>query len=265
MPWKLDGETLVVQDGKPVYVYPETAGKDFAGKEVPFDADLATNKISALNLENKDWRTKHGDLSTKYAAWSSLTLDDKPVDPEEARTAIQTVRNLKDGKLVEADRVQAVRDEEKRKYDTELAKRDQEITTLKATVDSKDIAHAFALSTFVKKELDLPPDGAIDIFGRYAKKDDKGNLVFEYKGEVIRSKKNFAEPAEIDEALEFIVDNHPNRDRYRRSDGASGSGADPLGGRTSAGGAKTKRRGEFDAMSGAERAKWMNDGGKVTD
>ncbi len=262
MPWKMENDSLVVQDGKPVYIYPETAGKDFAGKEVPFDADLATSKISGLNAESKDWRTKYESLKP----WEGLTVDDKPVELEEARTAIQTVRNLKDGKLVEADRVQGIRDEEKRRYEGEITKRDTEIGTLRATVDQKDIAHAFALSEFVKKKLDLPAVAAIKLFGHHAKKDDKGNVIFEFKGETIRSKKNYTEPADVDEALEFIVDNDPQRDRWLRTDGAGGSGASASGGARGKGGSKVKSRSEFMAMSPDAQMKWVTtDGGTVKD
>ncbi|MCG8643419.1 MAG: hypothetical protein MI862_27070, partial [Desulfobacterales bacterium] len=45
MPWKLDGENIVVEDGHPVWVYSD-------GKESPFNAESALGKIKDLTTES---------------------------------------------------------------------------------------------------------------------------------------------------------------------------------------------------------------------
>ena len=64
---------VVVSDGKPVYVHDD-------GKEIPFDAPAAMQKISGLNAEAKQHRecdgTKHrrqGFGRRKYCVWYERT------------------------------------------------------------------------------------------------------------------------------------------------------------------------------------------------
>lgn len=76
MKLKLDENgNVVVQDGKPVYVYDD-------GKEVAFDALQATQKIAQLNSEAKAHREAKEAVETKLKAFDGL-------DAQAARTALE--------------------------------------------------------------------------------------------------------------------------------------------------------------------------------
>ena len=83
-----DKGNAVVVDGKPVYVYDD-------GKETPFDALSTIATIGRLNAEAK------GHREAKEAAQEKLKLFEGIDDPEFARKAMQTVKNLDMKKLVE--------------------------------------------------------------------------------------------------------------------------------------------------------------------
>jgi hypothetical protein len=88
MKLKLDDKgAVVVQDGKPVYVLPD-------GREIAHDAEATVATISRLNGEAKSHR------EAKEAAEAKLKPFEGIDDPEAARAALNTVKNIKDGDLV---------------------------------------------------------------------------------------------------------------------------------------------------------------------
>ena len=71
---------VVVSDGKPVYVHDD-------GKEIPFDAPAAMQKISGLNAEANQHR------EAKEAAEAKLKAFDGIEDASAALKALETVKN----------------------------------------------------------------------------------------------------------------------------------------------------------------------------
>ena len=66
MKLKLDEQgNAVLQDGKPVYVHDD-------GKEIPFDAPAAMQKISGLNTEAKQHREAKGTAEAKLKAFDGI-------------------------------------------------------------------------------------------------------------------------------------------------------------------------------------------------
>src|ERR1700754_878130 len=97
MKLKLDDDGhVVVSDDKPVYVHDD-------GKEVAFDAPGTVATISRLNGEAK------GHREAKEAAEASLKRFEGIADPEVAKRALETVKNLDDGKLLQADKVDEIK------------------------------------------------------------------------------------------------------------------------------------------------------------
>src|ERR1043165_2791335 len=88
---------VVVQDGKPVYVHDD-------GKEVAFDAPATVATIGRLNSEAKTHRERWEAAEAKLVAFGDL-------DPEQAKKAVSTARNLDDKKLVDAGQVEQVKNE----------------------------------------------------------------------------------------------------------------------------------------------------------
>ena len=85
-----DAGHVVVQDGKPVYVYED-------GKESPFDAAATLQTISRLNSEAKSHRERAEVAEKSLKAFSGIT------DPAAAIRALETVSNLDLKKLVDAE------------------------------------------------------------------------------------------------------------------------------------------------------------------
>ncbi|WP_274571133.1 hypothetical protein [Neisseria leonii] len=86
----------VLHDGKPVYVHED-------GKEVPFDAAAAMEKIGSLNAEAKRHR------EAKDAAESRLKAFEGIEDAAAAKKALATVRNFDDKKLIDAGEAERVK------------------------------------------------------------------------------------------------------------------------------------------------------------
>lgn len=189
----------VLQDGKPVYVRDD-------GSETAFDADHAIKQIRKLSDERDT-------LRGKASAFEGL-------DPEAARKAVETVKNLSDKKLIEAGEVQKVIDERlseaSKAYESKLTERDSQIRKLMVT-------SRFATSSAVKRTT-LPPDIAERVFGEAFKVE--GDRVVGYlNGQPILSKEKYGEPADFDEALSVIVDAYPGKESILRGTGNSGGGA----------------------------------------
>ncbi len=83
MPWKMDGEHIVVQDGKPVWIEPD-------GKELPFDAEHSLNKIKELNSESAARRKELREAQERLKPFAEI---DDPADwIERAHKALSTVK-----------------------------------------------------------------------------------------------------------------------------------------------------------------------------
>src|ERR1700693_5056111 len=111
MKLKLDENgNAVLVDGKPGYVHDD-------GKEIPFDAARTVDTISRLNKEAQTHR------EAKEAAEGQLkTLGEQfkvyeGLDPEASRKALQRAKDIEDGKLIEAGKLDEVRNAAKSEYD----------------------------------------------------------------------------------------------------------------------------------------------------
>lgn len=225
MKLKLDDDGhVVLSDGKPVYVYDD-------GKEVPFDAEAATRRISNLTDEKDRHYGAAEKLKLDLAKFSEIT------DPAEALKALTMVANLKDKDLVDAGEIEKLKKQmsdtfdaertqfttayeaEKARFGTEAA--NSESLIRKLMVDAK-----FATSPWFsgeKPKTILPPDIAAQHFGKHFK--IEGDVVVGYIGEnKILSRERVGEPAGFEEALSVIVENYPQKDRILR-DNTGGSGS----------------------------------------
>src|SRR5438094_82769 len=109
MKLKLDADGhVVVTDGKPVYVHDD-------GKEVPFDATATVATITRLNAEAR------GHREAKEAAEKALKAFEGIEDAEGARKALETVKNLKDGELVSAGKVEEIKAAAKKAAEEQVA------------------------------------------------------------------------------------------------------------------------------------------------
>ena len=228
-----------VRDGKPVYV-------DDNGKEHVYDAPAMRNSLDKLNgdlAETRKAKERAEQLAQKFA----------DIDPEAARKAMETVKNLDDKKLVDADQVQRIKDETAAAFQKRLDEANKEREQLLTQYAQEKLAGAFSGSKFVKERLAIPPDMVQAAFARHFEFKDGRINPKDANGNPIYSDSNPGDVASFDEALEKIVQQYPHRDSILKGTGNSGSGAQPG---ESGNGVRTITRQQFSSMRPDEQAKF---------
>lgn len=260
MKLKLDSNSnVVVQDGKPVYVYDD-------GREVAFDATATVSKITALNGEAKAHR------EAKESAEAKLKSYDGIDDAEAARKALETVKNIKDGELLTAGKVEEIKTAAKRAAEEQVAAANkthvEELTRTKSQLEkittelySEKIGGSFNRSKFISEKSAIPADLVQAKFGSAFKIEDGKIVAYDNSGTKIYSRSRPGELADFDEALETLIDHYPHKDQILKGSVAAGGGAANNG--SGAGGKKQLKLAELNAMNPKDRAKHFSDGGTV--
>lgn len=252
MKLKLDGNgAAVLENGLPVYVHED-------GKEAPFDAAGTVARIRALNAEAKGHREAREAAEARLSGFAGID------DPEAARKALVTVKNLGDQQLVAAGEVEKIKGEAikavEEKYRPVIKERD----TLQAALVREKIGGSFARSKFITEKLAIPADMVEAAFGRHFALEGDRVVATDAAGNRLFSRTNPGELAGFDEAMEMIVSAYPHRDAIMRGTGASGSGAQGGGGGNAGG--RTVTRAQFDVMSPVEQMATAREAaaGKIT-
>lgn len=223
-----DAGNVVVTDGKPVYVHDD-------GKEIAFDAPATVATISRLNAEAK------GHREAKEAAEEKLKAFDGIEDAEAARKAIEIARNIKEGELVAAGKVEEIKAAAKKAAEEqvaatnkahaeELAKLRSEHDALQSQYHGEKIGGAFKGSAFVKEKTLLPSHTAQKTFGDQFKVEDGKLVAYDPQGNKIFSRSRPGEVADFEEAIELIVETYPDRDYILKGNANGGGGVRGTGG-----------------------------------
>lgn len=225
---EVDGKVYAeVIDGKPVFV-------DDDGKEAAFDAVATKATINRLFGENKSHRERADAAEAKAKLFEGIE------DPDAARAALETVKDLDAGSLVQVGKIEEVKTlaakaaedkyngQIKQLTDTKSAL-EKERDTLQGQLHEEIIGGSFARSKFINEKVAVPMDMLRATFGRHFKVED-GKLVGVDATGVIPSKTRFGEPADFEEAIEILIDQYPYRDHILKGSGASGGGAQGGGG-----------------------------------
>lgn len=263
MKLKLD-ETghVVVADGKPVYVHED-------GKEIPFDAPGTVATITRLNGEAKGHREAKERAETALKAFEGIE------DPAAALKAIETLKNIDQGQLVAAGKVDEIKAAANKAAEERIAAAQKELTgklteseqrnaALTSQLYDEKIGGAFSRSQFIADKIAVPADMLQAVFGKGFKVEDGAIVAYGGDGNKIFSRAKPGEIAGFDEALELMVEQYPFRDNILKGSGASGGGAGGGGG-GSGGGAKQVTRAAFEAMNPAKRMEFSKAGGKIVD
>jgi hypothetical protein len=230
MEWKLlldDDGHVVLKDGKPVFII-----KKPDGTEDEFVADVPGmhQKILGLNGESKSHREKAAELESKLKLFDGIEGD--PGEwIEEARKAMETVRNLNDKELVDAGKVEELKQQMTEAHRRKEQELQQEIQKIKDKGNSKLqqkedqirtllVSNKFSQSPYFNgknKKTNLLPEIAESYFGRHFKveEDSAGNLRitgYSKSGQPIYSMKNPGELADFDEAISAIIDEFPHKE-----------------------------------------------------
>lgn len=250
MKLKRDANGKIVElNDMPVYVHDDET-------EAPFDAPGAVAAIKTRNGEAKTQR------EAREAAEAKLKLFDG-IDPEAARKALATVKNLDDKKLVDAGQVEQIKAEINKVWEGKFGESEKGRAELQQQLHAAVVGGAFARSKFLAEKTVLPPDIAEAYFGRNVKLEGGQLRITGADGNPVYSRTKAGEPAEFDEAMEILVTSHPRRDSILRGTNGSGSGAPPGGG--GGGGAKSINRATFEKLDHASRQAHIKAGGVVSD
>jgi hypothetical protein len=228
MKLKLDANgNVVVQDGKPVYVHDD-------GKEVPFDAPAAVSKIQGLNGEARAHRQAKEDAEQKLQAFAGIE------DAAGALHAIELMKNVDEGKLVAAGKVEEIKTAAKkaaeeqvaaaaRTHADELARARTDNEKLTGELYAEKIGGGFTRSKLIADKFAIPGDMVQARFGSAFKVEEGKIVAYDNAGNKIFSRSRPGELADFDEALETLVDAYPYKDQILKGSGASGGGAQQNG------------------------------------
>lgn len=213
---------VVVQDGKVVYVHDD-------GKEIPFDGAQAFNKIKDLNTEAKTWREKFESANKIAEAADGIDID-------AARKALEQVASWNEKQFVEAGEVDKIKEGVSKALNEKLEETrktmQQQIDQANKLLLEKDDALARELiggrlgrSKFIIDKLAIPPDLVEARFGGNFKIENGRPVAYDNLGNKIYSRLNAGEMADVEEALEILVDNYPHKQSIMKGSPSTGSGS----------------------------------------
>lgn len=216
---------VVVQDGKPVYVHED-------GKEVAFDAPATVATITRLNGEAKSHRERAEAAEAKTKAFEGIE------DAESARKALETIKNIDEGKLLTAGKVEEIKAAAKKAAEEQVAaaakasaEREKELQgnleKLQGQLHNELIGGNFGRSKLISDKFAIPADLVQARFGQAFKVEDGKVVAFDAAGNKIFSRVRPGEIADFDEALETLVDQYPYKDHILKPTGANGGGSAP--------------------------------------
>lgn len=244
MAWKKDenGGLIADESGNPVLVNAD--GKEQA---------INDGYIGQLSSEAANRRRE---LKTATEALSKFD----GIDPSAAADALQKLKNIDLSKMVGLDKLDEVRGEVSKSYQAKLDELTNGMTDKDKQIHGLLVSNAFKGSKFLSDKTILPPDLAEAYFGKNFKVEN-GKAIAMKDGEPIYSAINPGKHADVDEALEIMVNGYSSKDSILKGSGASGTGSQQNNG--SGGGVKTASREQFSKMQPAEQMGFVKSGGTI--
>ncbi|RPH26226.1 Uncharacterised protein [Citrobacter youngae] len=236
-------------NGLPVYVHDD-------GKEIGFDAAQAIGKISSLNGEAKSHR------EAKEAAEASLAKFSGITDPIKALEAIEMMTKIDQKKLIDAGAVDQVKAEITKSFQTQLDEVNGRNKTLESQLYDAKIGGSFSGSKFIADKIAIPADLLQARFGQSFKVEEGKVVAYDGTGNKIYSRSKPGELASFDEALEFLVEQYPQKDHILKASGNNGGGSRPTQHQA---GQKTMKRDAFTGLSPVEQQSTLKEGITIVD
>lgn len=211
-----DKGAVVLQNGLPVWVTDDNKEVAYDVPQMVADASRNTGTLESLRQENAA-------LGDRLKAYDGL-------DPDKARAALDTVSNLDAGKLLDVGKVEELKAQVARSWESKVAELEKGLNAARADADAKlqakedairrlMVRGVFESSQYLKDKTVLTPDIAFDSFGKYFEvKDQNGELsvVATYKGQPVYSRAKPGTLASPEEALETLIEEYPLKDRILR-------------------------------------------------
>lgn len=207
---------------------------DFGGGRIePYDLGRNIAKVGELAAERDTFRTQaeqHAQTVERY----------KGVDLDKYRKDQEILAKFTDGQVIEAKLVEQQIKDALTGKDTEIGQLKETLASIKADAFSKTVKFHFA-SPRVQALLSPAiqhPDDAMSVLGAWFYEDSQGAIRAKdpRNGNIVRSRRNPGEPADFDEAVEIILDQHPRGQSLRAAPTQQGAGSEKgEGGRTDSG------------------------------
>jgi len=245
-------------------------GTDFTGKlilvgddgsKMPFDPVKTHSTFGEIRGERDRFQSE---AQKALARLQQFGKDDSEI--EDALAKLKLARGLDDKKLVDAGKVEELKNQAIASY---KAERDKEAAELKKQLEASNaryeesLVNAFSGSKVLSEYLPTWSLLRHELRNRIAV--ENGQLVGYRdadKKDKFYSAANPGQLAQGDELLKMLLASHPDHDSWKKGSGAAGTGApgNPGGG----GGAKTMTVDQFNALSAQARMDFINkEDGKV--
>lgn len=238
--WKMDGDKLALDaNGNPIYI-------NSAGEEQSVKGDTIAN----LNSEAKTHRTAKEKAEADLAKYKGP--DGKLIDPDTAIKAMDTIGKIDAKKLIDAGEVDKVRDTIKAEFAQQITERDNAIAERDGKINTMMIDGVFKGSEFIAERVAMPRDFFEAAMRSNFKVEDGKVVAYDKSGNRLMSKKSVGEFADPNEALELLVEHHPQKDTILKAVSGGGTGGGGGGGGRGAG--ATMRRADFDALDPGAKA-----------
>lgn len=234
--WKMDGDKIAIDgSGNPIYV------REDGGEQA-----VEGGTISRLNGEAKMHREAKEAAETKLRAFEGL-------DPVKAKEAITKLGEIDLSKMIERGELDKVKAELSAQYTAQLTEAQTTNSGLQDRINNMTLSTAFAKSEFIKDRLAIPAELFENTFTKNFKVEDGKVVPYDSTGSKVFSKKRMGELADLDEALEIIVEAYPHKDTILRAPDAGGSGNGGNGGNRGGKG-RVINRADFAGMTPADQA-----------
>jgi hypothetical protein len=238
--WKMDGDKLALDgNGNPIYVKAD-------GTEQSVQGDT----ISNLNAEAKTHRTAKETAETALAKYKDES--GKLIDPEIAVKAVKTVAGLDAKTLIDAGEVDRVKETIRNEFTGQLTEAQRAIEERDNRINGMMVDGVFKGSEFIAERVAMPRDFFEAAMRSNFKVEEGKVAAYDRSGNRLMSKKNVGEYADPNEALELLVEMHPQKDTILKAPAAGGSGNGGGGGNRGRG--ATMRRSDFEALPPGEQA-----------
>lgn len=248
---EVNGQKLAAIDdkGNPIYVHDD-------GKEIGFDASQAIGKIASLNGEAKSHREAKESAEANLAKFAGIT------DPAKAIEALELVTKIDQKKLIDAGDVDQVKAEITKSFQAQLDEATNQNKTLQDQLYKEMIGGRFSGSKFITDKMAIPADFVQARFGQSFKIEEGKVVAYDPSGNKVYSRAKPGELADFDEALEFLVEQYPQKDHILKASGNSGGGSQQSQHQA---GQKTMKRDAFDSLDITGKNAALKDGITIVD